>query len=148
MVCSGMLMTALENAGVAAESHDLLATTGEALRQWIGRDIAEGRTTCSEGGHCAVAVRHFCHAGPLLHALGAAAAEDLTSVAATATSAWPMHQDAEFQTAAPEMARRRMASDAASVGAPLPPGRSGAVSCRTTCRKRRIPLIPRASRGS
>jgi hypothetical protein len=70
MVCSGMLMTALENAGVAAESHVLLATMGEALRQWIGRDIAEGRTTCSDGGHSAVAVRHFCRAGPLLQALG------------------------------------------------------------------------------
>jgi hypothetical protein len=143
-----MLMTALENAGVAAESHVLLATMGEALRQWIGRDIAEGRTTCRDGGYCAVAVRHFCRAGPLLQALGGAAAEDLTLVAAAAMRAWPTHQDAEFRTAAPEMARRRMASDAASVGAPSPPGTSGAVSCRTTRRKRRILLIPRASRGS
>lgn len=94
MVSSGMLMTAPENAGLAAELRDMRATLREALRHRIERDIAEG--ILPAGTKAEVLARFVASVlqGLSVQALDGAGAEDLAAVAATALAAWPAHQGA------------------------------------------------------
>ena len=93
MVSSGMLMTGSENADLAAELRGMRATLRDALRERIGRDLADG---VLPAGTDAEALARFVVSvlqGLSVQALDGASAAELGAVAVVALGTWPSCQE-------------------------------------------------------
>jgi len=89
MVSSGMLMTSADNADLAAELKVIRASSREALKRRIARDIEEG--LLPNATDAAALARFFTAVlqGISVQALDGATAAELFPIAASALEAWP-----------------------------------------------------------
>ena len=89
MVSSGMLMTSADNADLAAELKVIRASSRDALRRRIARDVEDG--ILPEATDAAALARFFAAVlqGISVQALDGATAAELLPVAASALEAWP-----------------------------------------------------------
>jgi len=89
MVSSGLLMTSIENAGLAAELREIRASSREALQRRIARDVEEG--VLPTAPDVAGLARFFTTVlqGLSVQALDGATAAELLAVASSALRAWP-----------------------------------------------------------